>query len=215
LAGLAWTRLDGGVVVGVGGGALFILSRGWVSGLLPFTLALSLRERGIAVVWFGSWGLAIGGVRAGRLFVLVFGIVHIIVEFGMGLGEGLIGNGWEKFFERHAGEPDAGVRKRSVGVVLGVGFGASFGFPGFAHFKELFGDADFGHELGDFGAGAVSHETEFGFHFVKGFGGEAVAFIGEELFVDVRALGPFQNSFSFLSAVLDWERASQSRWIWR
>ncbi len=130
--------------------------------------------------------------------VSVVGILDIIVEFGMGLGEWFFGDGREKFFEGHACEPDAGIGQGPIGIILRVGFSSGFGFLGFAHFKELFGDAHFGHELGGFGAGTVPHETEFGFHFVKGFGREAGAFIGEELFVDVGPFGPFPEFFFFL-----------------
>jgi hypothetical protein len=121
----------------------------------------------------------------------------VIVEFGVGIGKGLFGYGGEEFFEGHASEPDCGVGQGPVRVVIGIGFGFGFGFLGFAEFEESFGDADFGHEFGDFRAGTVAHETEFGFHFVEGFRSKAVAFIWKEFFLDVRAFGPFPEFFFF------------------
>ena len=83
----------------------------------------------------------------------------------MGFGEGYFGDGGEESFEGHASEFDSGIGQRSAGIIVGIGFGFGFGFFGFAEFEEPFGDADFGHEFGDFGAGSV-HEAGFLFEFV-------------------------------------------------
>jgi len=128
---------------------------------------------------------------------MAVGIVEVrVVEVGMGLSEWLFGDGGKEFFEGHASESDFGVGQWPVGIVVGSGFGASFGFLGFAEFEELFCDANFGHEFGDFGSGTVQ-ETGVLFKLVKLFGSKAGAPIGEEFFLNVGTLGPFPEFLFF------------------
>jgi hypothetical protein len=114
----------------------------------------------------------------------------------MSFGEWFFGDGGEEFFERHAGESDFGVGQGSVGIVIGIGFGASFGLLSFAEFEELFCDAHFSHEFGDFGTGTVEEAGSL-FNIVNLFGSKAGTTIGEELFLDVGAFGPFPEFLFF------------------
>ena len=119
-----------------------------------------------------------------------------VVEFGVLFGEGLFGDGGEEFFKFHAGEFDSCIGQGALGIIVGVGLGFSLGFFGFADFEEFFGDAYFGHELGDFGTGTL-HEAGGLFDVVNLFGGKAGLAIGEEFLFDVRAFGPVPELFFF------------------
>ena len=135
---------------------------------------------------------------SGRRCTVAIGIadVRVVVEFGVGFGEGLVGDGREEVLEGHAGKPDFGVRQRSVGIVIGIGFGLGFSFLDFTDFEEFFGDAHFSHEFSDFWTGTVEKATIL-FKLVKLFGSKARAPIGEKFFLDVRAAGPFPEFLLF------------------
>lgn len=154
--------------------------RGWEPKLgLPFARYLS--------------GRSATGVIMGLVFVAVgvFGI-----EFGMGFGEGRFGEGGEEFLEGHACESDFGVGQGSVGIIVGVGFGFGLGFCGFAEFEQLFCDAHFCHEFGDFWSWTVEEAAIF-FELIEFFGSHAAAAVGEQLFLDIRAFGPYPEFLFF------------------
>src|SRR5262249_22547495 len=100
-----------GLISRVGRGR--ILSRGLMGSPFPFTLALSLWERGV-----------------------------VVVEFGIELGEGFVRDGREEVFEGHAVELDAkGFRDGVAGLAPGFGFfGFSAGheFFGEANLSDVF-----------------------------------------------------------------------------